>query len=118
MKPLRDEPHLTIPSGDLASWIAAQSDTWWYVDGDPMLNSQLSFPCPSESLSKALELADRDLLLFDCRDNKSESVPLEQLDKLANRENRRSERTWLCSWDGDGTQWLLSEDLEASTEQD
>jgi hypothetical protein len=55
---LRDEPHYTIASSELASWLEMQgTDRWWSVDGDPLLTGRLSLPCPAAPAGRAPEIS-------------------------------------------------------------
>ena len=47
-------PYYTIKSEELANWLDDQPESWWIVDGDPVLTSHVDFPCPSEELSAEL----------------------------------------------------------------
>ncbi len=119
MESLKSKRHVELSSQQLADWITKQPDCWWYVDGDPWLTSRYLFPCPSEEMATALEAARRNVLILDERDatdTEQVAVP-DELDRLANRDNRLQERTWLCSWEGDDAQWLLAEDKERGFEE-
>jgi hypothetical protein len=112
-----DLPYYTIKAEKLADWLDGQPDSWWIVDGDPVLTSQVDFPCPSEELSVELRGVSKLLRLFDPRkDSKAhgEVIRVEQLDDIADTNNNSHARTYLLSWDGDDTQWLLAEYPEAA----
>ncbi len=112
-------PYYTIKAEELASWLDRQPDAWWIVDGDPALTSHVDFPCPSEELSEELRRVSKPLRMFDPRENsiaKGESVPVEQLDDMADTDNNSGARTYLLCWEGDDIQWLLAEDPDAAKE--
>ena len=58
-------PHFEIPSAEFAKWLEQphQADSWWNVDGDPLLTGRLSIPCPSDELAAELRKIDRPLLV-------------------------------------------------------
>ncbi len=110
-------PYYTIEPKDLARWLDAQVDTWWTVDGDPLLTSQVDFPCPAEELSAELLRVNKPLRVFDPRKGaqvRGGIVAIEQLDEIADTANKAHARTYLLSWEGDANQWLLAEDPEAA----
>lgn len=110
-------PYYTIDPKDLAKWLDEQADTWWIVDGDPVLTSHVDFPCPAEELSAELLRVNKPLRMFDPREGvqaQGETVPVEQLNDIADTQNKAHGRTYLLSWEGDDNQWLLGEDPEAA----
>jgi hypothetical protein len=114
-----DLPYYTIKAERLADWLDGQPDSWWIVDGDPVLTSQVDFPCPSEELSAELRGVSKSLRLFDPRkDSKAhgEVIRVEQLGDIADTNNNSHARTYLLSWDGDDIQWLLAEYPDAANE--
>jgi hypothetical protein len=114
-------PYYTIDPMDLAKWLEDQADTWWIVDGDPELTSHVDFPCPTEELSAELRRVNKPLRVFDPRegvDAKGATIPVSQLNEIADTENKTQARTYLLSWEGDDIQWLLAEDPEASKGSD
>jgi hypothetical protein len=86
---LRDEPHYTIASPELAAWLVGQgTDRWWNVDGDPLLTGRLSFPCPADELAADLRRIDRALLVQDRRTSPTghgERIVAKDLDGLVTR---------------------------------
>src|SRR5713226_505151 len=86
---LRDEPHYTIASSELADWLEGQgTDRWWSVDGDPLLTGRLSFPCPADEVAGELRRIKRPLLVLDRRKNPTgdgEPIQARDLDGLATR---------------------------------
>lgn len=112
-------PYYTIKAENLANWLDDQPDSWWIVDGDPVLTSHVDFPCPSEELSAELRRVNKPLRMFDPREGskaQGEAVPIEQLDDMADTDNNSQARTYLLCWDGDDIQWLLAEDPDAAKE--
>jgi hypothetical protein len=112
-------PYYTIKAKELAKWLEDQPDSWWIVDGDPVLTSHVDFPCPSEELSAELRVASNSLRLFDPRKDSTphgQAIPLEQLNDMADTNNNSHARTYLLCWDGDDIQWLLAEYPDATRE--
>ncbi len=112
-------PYFRIKSKDLAKWLDDQPDSWWIVDGDPLLTSHVDFPCPSEELSAELRALNKSLRVFDPRKNSKahgQAVRLEQLDDMADTNNNSKAKTYLLCWDGDDIQWLLAEYSDAAKE--
>src|ERR1700716_1780368 len=119
---LRDEPHYTITSSDLASWLERQgTDLWWNVDGDPLLTGRLSFPCPADELATELRRINRTLLVQDPRKGPSGrgvQIVARDLDGLVTRlgENVQTngttppwanDRLFFLCWEDRGEEWLL-----------
>lgn len=112
-------PYYTISAEELASWLDGQPDSWWIVDGDPVLTSHVDFPCPSEELSAELRRVSKPLRMYDPREKskaQGEAVRVDQLDDMADTDNNSQARTYLLCWDGDDIQWLLAEDPDAARE--
>jgi hypothetical protein len=110
-------PYYTVKADELANWLDDQPESWWIVDGDPVLTSHVDFPCPSAELSAELRRTRKSLRLFDPRkDSKArgEAVRVEQLDDMADTNNNSKARTYLLSWDDDDIQWLLAEYPDAA----
>jgi hypothetical protein len=85
-----DLPFYTIKAGRLADWPDGQPDSWWIVDGDPVLTSHVDFPCPSEELSAELRDVTKSLRQFDPgKDSKAhrEVIGVEQLNDIADTNN-------------------------------
>ena len=103
----------------MANWLDGQPALWWMVDGDPVLTSHVDFPCPGDELSAELRRVSRPLRMFDPRkDSKAhgEAVRVEQLNDIADTDNKSKARTCLLCWDGDDIQWLLAEYPDAANE--
>jgi len=106
---------ISIPSRKLAEWLEGQPGSWWNVDGDPLLTSEVDFPCPNEELAEALRAHNDDIVLFIRKhvkpniDGKWDALGL---DDLTDIENPRKEKNFLAAWKGSDIKWLLSEDKE------
>jgi hypothetical protein len=126
---LRDEPHCTIASSEVAAWLESQGmDRWWNVDGDPLLTGRLSFPCPADELADELRRINRTLLVQDRRkppSGRGEQIAARDLDGLASRlgENVQAngaepswakDRLFVLCWEDRGDEWLLVEDEETT----
>ena len=82
--------HIVIPSRKLAEWLDSQPGTWWNVDGDPLLTSEVDFPCPNEELAEGLRKHDGNIMVFTRkrgRSNAGEDLNSLDLDDLADTEN-------------------------------
>jgi hypothetical protein len=106
---------ISIPSRKLAEWLDGQPGSWWNVDGDPLLTSEVDFPCPNDELAEALRRHNNDITLF-VRKRVKSSVGAARdsldLDDLTDTKNRRKEKNLLAAWKGSDIEWLLSEDKE------
>lgn len=110
-------PYFTIDAEKLAKWLDGQPDSWWFVDGDPVLTSRVDFPCPSDELATALRQQGQSLKIFDPRAQPKadgEAAPIDELNKLADTANNSGAKTYLLSWEADDNQWLLVEDPNAA----
>jgi hypothetical protein len=126
---LRDQPHYSIASSELAAWLESQgTERWWNVDGDPLLTGRLSFPSPADELATELRRLDRMLLVQDPNKNpaaQGQPITARELDALVTRlgdnvETKGARPPWvndrlffLC-WKDRGEEWLLVEDEETS----
>ncbi len=112
---IRDLPHFRLRASDLAAWLEAQGEeSWWSVDGDPVLTQRLDFPCPSDELAEELRRFDRQLLLLDSRAQpcaRGEVLASSGLDEVAYSDdgNRAFQFCWA---DGPDVDWILFEDTE------
>ncbi len=126
---IQNEPHYELPAAALAEWIDHQgADRWWNVDGDPLLMSHLSFPCPGDELAAEFRRIGRPLLLLDRQkrpESRGQQIGWEQLDALAGRlgENVTTggpkptwteDRVFVLCWKGSDEEWLLVEDKETT----
>jgi hypothetical protein len=110
---VKEKPHYTLSAASLAGWIESQPETWWSVDGDPLLTGTVDFPCPSDELAPAIRKEGKDLLLYDrtpASRAHGEPIAGEKLDGLADRNNRRRARIFLLNWIDSDIDWLLVED--------
>ena len=127
---IRDGQYFTLPARELAAWIEQQGgDTWWTVDGDPVLSSRLSFPCPGDELAEELRKLDRDLLVQDTRkrpDANGQNVDRTALDGLVDHLGQHAsvptgtrfpwakDRLLSLCWRDSTEEWLLVEDRETT----
>jgi hypothetical protein len=117
MAELTEHAYFLIGSDELADWLEAQPNTWWFVDGDPALTAELDFPCPNDELAAVMRERHQPLLVLDrARGSRAHGEPISSPDveRLADRENRYGNRTFVMQWQGSDIPWLLAEDREAS----
>jgi hypothetical protein len=110
---------ITIPARKLAEWLDGQPGTWWNVDGDPLLTSEVVFPCPNDELVEALRKHDHDIVIFTRKPRglaANQDANILDLDDLADIENPRKEKIILAAWKGCDNEWLLSEDKDMAEE--
>lgn len=115
MEPIKDRPHFSISSEELANWLASHPECWWFVDGDPVLIHMLYTPAPGDELAAAIRQIKKRILIFDKTAGSTahgEPIAADRLEQLADRDNNQNERVFLCAWDGEDQQWLLAEDKE------
>ena len=116
----KEQPHYTLGAAHLAQWLEDQgSDSWWTVDGDPVLTERVSFPCPGDELAAAVRTYGKDLLLRDKDDRsdaRGQSIDEAQLESLAYREGDRGDRVFQFAWKNDpnDNDWNLVEDKEVA----
>lgn len=106
-----EKPHYLVQAYNLAAWITDQGeDKWWGVDGDPLLMSRLSFPCPPEELATELQRINRPLLVSD-PDRVGEGAELtpEEISRLVETEELGVPCLNL-SWQDSSVDWLLIEE--------
>ncbi len=79
-----------LVAAELATWIEQAGDgSWWSVDGDPLLTSIQSVPCPSAQLAESIRNVGKELLVatddaaLDGMISPSEAVKASDLDRLA-----------------------------------
>ena len=126
---IQDEPHYEIPAEELAIWLERQGDSWWFVDGDPILAVRVSMPCPGEEIAVILRRLKRPLLVLDTSihpQGKGEVIDNTQLDRLmvrwgdgmtwppGQRPLSADNRFLYFSWKGSDDEWMLREDLETT----
>jgi hypothetical protein len=112
---VHERPHYVVKPTELAKWLDRESDTWWMVDGDPLLTGVVDFPCPSNELSEVLRRSKRELFLYPVKPISTGSQPAGQtikrqsLDELADQDNPQKRRTFLFTWSDREDEWLLVE---------
>jgi hypothetical protein len=115
---VRDLPHFRIHAADLAKWVESQGDeSWWSVDGDPILTQRLDFPCTGDELAGVLRKLGKPLLLLDVKEPPTatgEAITFHDLDRVAYRHHSGDRIFQLCWEDGPDVDWLLVEDTETS----
>jgi hypothetical protein len=128
---IRGGPHRRIESTALAAWLEDQgADSWWSVDGDPLLTGRLTFSCPAPRLAEELRKINRPLLIQAKDDDGasvSKSIRKEEVDELVGRigtefgstaaEERKAwsdDRVLYLCWEDDLDEWLLVEDGETT----
>ena len=64
MESIQTGRHYEILSSELAKWLEERApDSWWNVDGDPLLTGRLSIPCPTDELAAELRKINRPMLV-------------------------------------------------------
>jgi hypothetical protein len=115
---IRNLPHYRIGAPELAKWIENQGDeSWWSVDGDPLLTQRLDFPCPGADIATELRRLGNPLLLFDARREPTatgESISPDQVSDVAFTDHDGNRVLQLCWAQGPDVDWLLVEDTETS----
>ena len=115
----KTKQHVVVSSRKIAEWLDGQPGTWWNVDGDPVLTSEVDFPCPNEELAKGFRKHDSDIKVFTKKRNRpraGEDLNSLELDDLVDKENPRGEKNLLAAWMGSDIEWLLSEDKDMAEE--
>lgn len=113
------KPHVVVPSRTLADWLDGQPETWWNVDGDPLLTSEIDFPCPNDELAEGFRKHDRNLLIFTKNlntVNPHDNLRASDLEGLVDTDNPGREKYILAAWSGSDIEWLLSEDKDMAEE--
>ena len=106
-----------ISSEELARWLDNQPETWWLVDGDPLLTSKIGFPCPSDELADELRQIGKNIIIYTDKAigvKDGGQIDSRVLPRLADTENRYHERNFLARWQSSDIEWLLSEDKSAA----
>ena len=122
---IQDGPHFEVPSSELAKWLEDNAaDSWWNVDGDPLLTGSIPFPCPTDELASELRKINRSLLVEAPRgDGAAKGQPIEASNigplltrSVSELHASRFAAEWandkfffLC-WRGSPYEWLLIED--------
>jgi hypothetical protein len=125
MATIFDGPHYEISSSELASWLEKNAaDSWWNVDGDPLLTGRLSFPCPSDELASELRAIGRTLLIQAVHSDteaKGQSLKADQVSRTVSKFQSNlfttgrlhgwaNDRLFYCCWKDSPHEWLLTED--------
>jgi hypothetical protein len=131
MPTIQEGRHYELPSTELARWLEHQApDSWWNVDGDPLLTGRLPFPCPADELVPELRKINRPLLVqaragdFEA---KGQTIDATELSRLVARfaGNLQSsaplpewanDRFFYLCWKGARHEWLLAEDSVSARE--
>jgi hypothetical protein len=130
---IKNEPHYTIPSTELAGWIEEQgTDRWWNVDGDRVLIRRLMLPCPGDELANALRTLNKPLLIHAGDKNplaNGERITKEKVtdlvryfgdnleSKTGSKTDRIENRVLILCWEGSDDEWLLVEDVETTASE-
>ena len=62
---IQADRHFEIASSELAKWLEEHApDSWWNIDGDPLLTGRLYIPCPTDELALELRTLNRPLLVL------------------------------------------------------
>lgn len=123
MASIQAGPHFEVASAEFAKWLEEQApESWWNVDGDPLLMGRLSIPCPSDELAAELRTINRHLLVEATGDSdaRGQAVDAGKVGALARFEGdlRRAgplppwvnERFFRLCWKGSDQEWFLIED--------
>lgn len=105
---IAEQPHYVIESYNLAAWLEDHDEnTWWTVDGDPILMSRLEFPAPSDELAAEIMKLEKRLLVADPKGNAmGEELTPEDVDSVMVTDEH-GESMLLLSWVGGSTDWQL-----------
>lgn len=113
---IRDRAHYRIHASELAAWLDRQrKESWWSVDGDPILMERLDFPCPPDVLAHEFRQLDRPLLLLDYKEEptaRGELLTRKELDRVAFIDPHGDRAFQFCWEDGPDVDWVLFEDLD------
>jgi hypothetical protein len=125
MNSIQAGPHYEVSAADLATWLEQHGpESWWNVDGDPLLTGRISFPCPTDGLAAELRSINR-ALLIQARKGDSNAhgqvVDAAVINNLVSRfaENIHSteklpawtnDRFFYLCWKGAPREWMLEED--------
>jgi hypothetical protein len=112
-------PRLELPSAELAAWLDKQgSDVWWFVDGDPLLTGNVSFPCTGDVLAAELRRLNQPLLVVPPENSQpgDRHLTSDDLDDLVYKEEGVDERMFLFRWakTPERDEWMLSEDKDSA----
>lgn len=119
-------PHYEIHSAEFAKWLDEETlESWWNVDGDPLLTGRLSMPCTTDELTAELRNLNRPLLILalfqpEAHGQVIDSSRVGTLAKFAGGRGPRGEDDLyfdLC-WKDAAQPWLLIEDLTSAKENE
>jgi len=124
MTSIRSGPYFELSSLELAKWLESHAEeSWWNVDGDPLLTGRVNFPCPTDELVSELRRIDRPLLVQargDDKEARGQSIDSDQLQDLVTSLAQDASSTPLPGWADDRFlymcwmdsphEWLLVED--------
>jgi len=101
---VKERARYAISAAQLGSWLRNQGpDSWWSVDGDPVLTGRIAFPAPGPEIADVLVKMKKRLLFLD----------LEEEGHV--RRAGGGERVLQFSWEEyPQTDWLLIEDMETA----
>jgi hypothetical protein len=122
---IQNEPHYTISTEDVATWLERQGeDVWWTVALDRLLTGLRILPCTGPELAAEFRRLNRTILVLDPNKNPDAHGQLigpGELDNLVSRFNDDvpahvelgpggRDRFFYCSWPGAEKEWMLMED--------
>ena len=115
--PIKDKPHYTIDTAQLANWLRnSGEESWWTVDGDPILTERLNFPCPGPEISEVLQTLDGGLLFLDPQKAETangQGIDSDELGKHVTTDEE-GDRVLQFAWENiPDANWLLIEDKES-----
>lgn len=128
MATIQEGPHYELASSELARWLQERApQTWWNVDGDPLLTGRMSFPCPSDELATELRHINRPLLVQASKTDanaKGQAINADGIPSVKRwlgdvksagppPEGVNDSFFYLC-WKGSPHEWLLAEDSETA----
>lgn len=99
-----------IASAELAAWLRNRPESWWTVDGDRFLMSEVDFPSPSGSLAEVFAQVKRPLVVRSEVELQARPTPAD-LDRIGEHEG---EFALQLRWKGEARDWLLVEDREVA----
>jgi hypothetical protein len=117
MPKIDELPVYTIEAADLADWLHDQPETWWTVDGDPLLMSVLDLPCPSDELIAALRKHPGNLQVRNLGDHQGapgRHISSNRLGELAGHDAHSGDRLFAMQWENQTEPWLLVEEKHTS----
>lgn len=125
MASIEDGRHYEIISSELADWLEERAaNSWWYVDGDPLLTGRIPFPAPSDELAAELRKINRPLLVEAPPGDDEANAQTIEAEQVGDRLTRwvsdlygstlpseaANDRYFYLQWKGSPHEWLLVED--------